>query len=117
MTWEQVNRSGHRTDGRRVPHVSFYKQGRCGISAAALDLLGRPTHVVLHVDRDNDLLGLEPADDTDLNAYALRHVSADGGATASLTGFARQFAVKVGHYTAWLDEDTGFLVAKLEMEG
>lgn len=110
------------TDVRRrvdnEPRLGVQSKGRLSLNARAIEMLGKPSHVVLLFDPEGPFLGVRAADKSEPHAYRLTGTGkANEARTVSLVALLNHFGVDGeeylgGYIPAW-DDDVGGLVVRL----
>lgn len=75
--------------------ASIDKRGRISLSRAALSLIGSPSHVVLHYDERNSVIGITPSNAAAPGAFLVKPRAGDCGCTIQVQRFCLHFRIRV----------------------
>ena len=98
------------------PKVSIRKTNSIGINKVALqEFIDNETHVTLHFDPNENLLGIKPVESIDEhpNAYTISRTENTGGGTVTPTSFLRHYDLiheSTIHYRAEWDNDQNMII-------
>lgn len=118
MPFEEFADVRRRVD--RAPRLGVQSKGRLSLNPAAIDILGKPSHVVLLFDKDALRLGVRGAAPKEPHAYRLIGTGkATEARTASLVALLNHFGLDgdlyVGSYQAEEERAGGHVVLAISL--